>query len=339
MNIRTDLEAREESLHSNAARSKYSERARQEEQSPVRTDFQRDRDRILHSKSFRRLKHKTQVFISPEGDHYRTRLTHTLEVSQISRTIARALNLNEDLTEAISLGHDLGHTPFGHTGEKVLDEILPAGFKHYHQSLRVVDKLEYDGKGLNLTQQVRDGIFKHSKGLGPIIPKAPKELPTTLEGQIVRISDLIAYINHDLDDAIRAELIKRDDIPATSVTLLGSTFAKRIDTVVTSVIRESLATDLQYITMPEDIYNQLNILRDFLFANVYTTPTLGNQRSKIKGVLQAIFDHIKENPTPYIQSYPTTDTQERRIIDFIAGMTDNYALKLFKTIAIPRYVY
>ncbi len=339
MHIRTDLEAREESLHSNAAKSKYSRRVRNEEKSPVRTEFQRDRDRILHSKSFRRLKHKTQVFISPEGDHYRTRLTHTLEVSQISRTIARALNLNEDLAEAISLGHDLGHTPFGHTGEKVLDEILPGGFKHYHQSLRVVDKLEYDGKGLNLTQHVRDGIAKHSKGLGPIIPSDPKELPVTLEGQIVRISDLIAYINHDLDDAIRAGLIKHEDIPASSVKLLGTTFAKRIDTVVTSVIRESLATDLQYISMPEDIYSELNILRDFLFRNVYTTPTLGNQRSKIKGVLQAIFEHIKEYPDTYIQPYPSDDPQDRRVIDFIAGMTDNYALKLFKTIAIPRYVY
>ena len=248
MNIREELEKREKNFHPEASKSFNSTRQKEEKKSPVRTEFQRDRDRILHSKSFRRLKHKTQVFISPEGDHFRTRLTHTLEVSQISRTIAKALNLNEDLTEAIALGHVLGHTPFGHMGEKVLNELVDNGFRHYEQSMRVIDQLEYDGKGLNLTNEVRDGIFKHSKGKGSIIPNIKKKIPRTLEGQIVRISDLIAYVNHDIDDALRAKIITSSDIPGSTKELLGKTFAKRIDTIVIDVIKESLNNNLEFIS-------------------------------------------------------------------------------------------
>ncbi len=339
MNIRAELEKREENLHPRAARSRNSRKLREERKSPVRTEFQRDRDRILHSKSFRRLKRKTQVFIAPEGDHYRTRLTHTLEVSQISRTIARALNLNEDLTEAIALGHDLGHTPFGHTGEKVLNELSADGFNHYEQSLRVVDKLEYDGKGLNLTVETRDGILKHSKGLGPIIPAKVSELPLTLEAQIVRVSDIIAYVNHDIDDAFRASIITRSDIPVSTKKLLGETFAKRIDTIVTNVIGKSLENDLKYISMSDEIYEELINLREFLFERVYTTLELSSQRGKIRGIIIAIFDHIQKSPHRYVQPYPEEDPVARRIIDFIANMTDNYALNLFQDIVYPKYVY
>ncbi|HNX99013.1 MAG TPA: dNTP triphosphohydrolase, partial [Candidatus Aminicenantes bacterium] len=236
--IREELEHREGQLDPLAARSVNATRMRREKNSPVRTEFQRDRDRILHSKAFRRLIHKTQVFFAPRGDHYRTRMTHTLELSQIARTIAKALGLNEDLTEAIALGHDLGHTPFGHTGEAVLDEICPQGFRHYEQSLRVVDRLENNGAGLNLTLEVRDGIVKHSKGQGPVVPADRSLLPLTLEGQIVRLADIIAYVNHDIDDALRARVIANEDIPASAQKRLGTTFAKRIDTIVIDAIME-----------------------------------------------------------------------------------------------------
>lgn len=339
MKIREELEKREEMLHPNAARSVNSRRQREEKKSPVRTEFQRDRDRIIHSKSFRRLKYKTQVFIAPEGDHFRTRLTHTLEVSQIARTIARALNLNEDLTEAIALGHDLGHTPFGHTGEKVIDELLAEGFRHYEQSLRVVDKLEYDGKGLNLTAEVREGIVKHSKGLGPIIPGDSRELPATLEGQIVRVSDIIAYVNHDIDDAIRAKYISEKDIPASTQKLLGKTFAKRIDTIVLDVIAQCLKNDLEIVSISDDIYEEITKLRDFLFERVYWLKETEAERSKIRDILYTIFSHIKEEPGRFINPYPEKDSEERRIIDFIAGMTDRYSLNLFQKITVPEYIY
>jgi len=335
MNILEQLEQKENSLHPRAARSSKSKRQREEKKSPVRTEFQRDRDRILHSKSFRRLKHKTQVFISPGGDHFRTRLTHTLEVSQIARTIARALNLNEDLTEAIALGHDLGHTPFGHTGEKVLNELLPEGFRHYEQSLRVVDKLEYDGKGLNLTDEVRDGILKHSKGLGPIIPKDDRWMPHTLEGQIVRISDIIAYVNHDIDDALRAKMITTDDVPTSSKNLLGNTFAKRIDTVVLNVIHESLRCNLKYICISEEIYQEIYKLRDFLYDKVYMVKESKIEIEKIRKILYSVYQFISKNPKAYINPFPEADSLERRIIDFIAGMTDRYVMNLFKQITFP----
>jgi len=323
------LEKKEEALHPRAAKSIDSQRLRHEKKSPVRTEYQRDRDRILHSKSFRRLKHKTQVFIAPEGDHFRTRLTHTLEVSQISRTIARALNLNEDLCEAIALGHDLGHTPFGHMGERVLNELSNRGFKHFEQSLRVIDHLEYNGKGLNLTAQVRDGIGKHSKGSGPIIPEKKTNLPATLEGQIVRISDIIAYVNHDIDDALRANIITKNDIPKSTQKILGQTFAKRIDTIVIDVIEESLNNQLKTISISKEIYNEVLKLRDFLFSRVYWREEAQQDRERIREVLDTIFNIVKHNPIAYINSYPPKDPLEIRIIDFIAGMTDNYALKLF----------
>ncbi len=331
-NIRKELEKKEELLHPLAAKSIDARRDVFEEECLLRTAFQRDRDRILHSKSFRRLKHKTQVFIKPESDHYRTRLTHTLEVSQISRTIAKALNLNEDLTEAIALGHDLGHTPFGHTGESILNEISDCGFKHFVQSRRVVEKIEKDGKGLNLSGAVRDGILKHSKGEGAIIPENKERIPLTLEGQIVRISDIIAYTNHDIDDAKRAGIIIEGDIPDSVKILLGNSFSSRINTIVTATVKESLARDLEIIAMPDKIYMELSNLRDFLFKRVYRNEELERERKKIKNILIKIYDFIRNDPEKYINHFPENDPEEKRIIDFIAGMTDNYAWRLYKNI-------
>ncbi len=337
-NIRLELEARENGiLHPRAARSAASSRERPEKPSPVRTEFQRDRDRILHSKAFRRLKHKTQVFISPEGDHYRTRLTHTLELSQIARTIARALNLNEDLAEAISLGHDLGHTPFGHIGEAVLDQLCPGGFRHYEQSLRVVEKLENDGLGLNLTYDVRDGILKHSKGQGEVIPKDRKLLPVTLEGQIVRLADIITYVNHDIDDAKRAKIISDSDIPESSKKILGSNYAKRIDTIVIDCINETINNNLEIITTSVPVFAELLKLRNFLFQNVYAREERLVEKKKIHEILLAIHTHVGRDPGAYVNPYPQGDPVAVRIIDFIAGMTDNYALNLFQKISLPEY--
>jgi dGTPase len=337
-NIHAELEARENStLHPRAARSSDSRRQRPEKPSPVRTAFQRDRDRILHSKAFRRLKHKTQVFISPEGDHYRTRLTHTLELSQIARTIARALNLNEDLTEAIALGHDLGHTPFGHIGEAVLDELCSGGFHHFEQSLRVVDKLENKGQGLNLTNEVRDGILRHSKGQGEVIPARRELLPATLEGQIVRLADLITYVNHDIDDAKRARIIADGDMPESSRKLLGGSYAKRIDTIVIDVINETLKNDLEIIAISAPVFAELLKLRDFLFQNVYFRLERKSEKEKIREILLAIHAHVSRDPQGYINPYPADDPVSVRVIDFIAGMTDNYALNLFSRLALPDY--
>jgi len=334
-NIRRQLEERENLLHPRAARSVQSRRLRPETASPVRTEFQRDRDRILHSKSFRRLKHKTQVFISPEGDHFRTRLTHTLELSQIARTVARALNLNEDLTEAIALGHDLGHTPFGHIGEAVLDELTPGGFRHYEQSLRVVDKLEYEGRGLNLTCEVRDGILRHSKGMGPVKLRESKPLPSTLEGQIVRIADLVTYVNHDLDDAIRARIISDQDIPVDARQVLGNKFAKRIDTIVIDIIRETLGNGLEFIAISSAVFEQLLKLREFLDANVYSRAEREFEKERIRDILHSIHSHLKKNPESLVNRFPESDPIDRRIIDFIAGMTDRYALNLFRKLNFP----
>jgi len=339
MSVYLELLEREERLHKKAAKSKDSKRRQPEKPSPVRTEFQRDRDRILHSKSFRRLKHKTQVFISPGGDHFRTRLTHTLEVSQIARTIARALNLNEELAEAIALGHDLGHTPFGHMGEKVLSELSENGFKHYEQSLRVVEKLEYDGAGLNLTNRVKEGIVKHSKGLGEIIPGTGKELPSTLEGQIVRISDIIAYVNHDLDDSIRAGILTNLSIPESVKKNLGTDFSGRIDTIVTDIIHKTVENDLEFITISQDIYNELILLREFLYEKVYLRKESEGERNKIRHILILLFEHIRKDPFKYINLYPEKDSADRRIIDFIAGMTDNFALNLFRSFVLPKDIY
>lgn len=338
LNIRQQIEeAEKKNLSPRACLSAESRgRLRPEQPHPIRTAFQRDRDRIIHSKSFRRLKHKTQVFLSPFGDHYRTRLTHTLEVSQIARTIARALRLNEDLTEAIALGHDLGHTPFGHSGEETLDELLPGGFRHSEQSLRVVDKLEYEGKGLNLTFEVRDGILKHSKGRGEIFDDDPEEMPATLEGQIVRVSDVIAYVNHDLDDALRARLIKEEEIPAKITDILGKHHSTRIDRLVLDVVESSLKNGLERIAMSPKIYQALLDLRDFLYEKVYFNPAAREDLNKTRKVIKELYEYLLKNPGEMVKEYPKGDPLERRVGDFIAGMTDNYALSMYEKIFLPR---
>ncbi|MDH5706415.1 MAG: deoxyguanosinetriphosphate triphosphohydrolase [Candidatus Aminicenantes bacterium] len=336
--IREKLEKREEQTLSSKAclSSKSKGRERPESPHPLRTAFQRDRDRILHCKSFRRLKHKTQVFLAPFGDHYRTRLTHTLEVSQIARTIAKALQLNEDLTEAIALGHDLGHTPFGHAGEETLAKLIPGGFTHYEQSLRVVEKLEYEGKGLNLTYEVRDGIFKHSKGRGDILDEVKKNMPETLEGQVVRVSDVIAYVNHDIDDAIRAEVIKEKDIPPRLVRVFGKWYASRIDRMVEDVVDASLKAGLEKIALSEEIKRAVMELRDFLYEKVYFNPQSRDELEKTEKILTELYGYLLKNPENYIKPYPEGDSLEKRVGDFIAGMTDRYALNLFEQIFFPR---
>jgi dGTPase len=338
MNIRETLEEIEKAtLSPKATLSVNSQgRARTESPHPIRTAFQRDRDRIIHSKSFRRLKHKTQVFLAPFGDHYRTRLTHTLEVSQIARTIAKALRLNEDLTEAIALGHDLGHTPFGHAGEDTLDVLLPGGFSHYEQSLRVVEKLEYEGKGLNLTAEVRDGILRHSKGRGEILQNDLEDMPRTLEGQIVRVSDVIAYVNHDIDDALRAGIIKDDDIPPRLVKALGKWHSTRIDRMVEDVVRSSLRNDLERISTSKDGMAAIVGLREFLYRKVYLSPYAQEEVEKAKKILSDLFGYVMDNPDSYVKPYPKGDSLERRAADFIAGMTDLYAMALFEKLFFPR---
>ncbi|NTU76633.1 MAG: deoxyguanosinetriphosphate triphosphohydrolase [Alphaproteobacteria bacterium] len=293
----------------------------------LRTEFIRDRDRILHSKSFRRLKHKTQVFLSPQGDHYRTRLTHTLEVSQIARTISRALRLNEDLTEAISMGHDLGHTPFGHSGEDVLNELLPNGFEHNEQSLRVVEKLENDGEGLNLTFEVRDGILNHKKS----------GKPATLEGYVVSLADRIAYINHDIDDAIRAGVLQESDLPQECVRVLGNSHGKRINTMILNVVEQSAGKP--FVKMSASMYEQFDALRDFMFENVYKNPKAKSEEEKAKRVIRELFEyyltHIHLLTGEYAK-YLETDGKERAVADYIAGMTDNYAVSEYMRIFVPK---
>lgn len=324
MVIRQEIEKLEEKILSPYAALSAKTKGRQnpEKKCSIRTEFQRDRDRILHCKSFRRLKHKTQVFIAPEGDHYRTRLTHTLEVSQISRTIARALRLNEDLTEAIALGHDLGHTPFGHIGERVLDSISKNGFKHNLQSLRIVEVLE-GGTGLNLTWEVRDGIRNHT---GP-------QLPATLEGQIVRISDRIAYINHDIDDAIRANIISIDNLPKECIEVLGKTHRERINTMVEDVILYSM--DKPYIGMSERVGQATNQLRNFMFERVYKGSVSQSELEKANNIVKRLFNYFLRNihklPEEYFNVI-SRDGEEQGVCDYIAGMTDRYALSLYETL-------
>ncbi len=311
-------------------------RARPEKLHSIRTEFQRDRDRIIHCKSFRRLKHKTQVFLSPYGDHYRTRLTHTLEVSQIARTISKALRLNVDLTEAIALGHDIGHTPFGHAGEQTLAKLLPSGFTHYRQSLRVVDKLEYEGKGLNLTWEVRNGIIKHSKGTGAILDTDRKNLPATLEGQVVRVSDVIAYVNHDIDDAIRAGVLRLKDIPAHLTDILGRWHAVRIDRMVEDVVMASLETGLERIAMSLKIAKAVSELRDFLYEHVYFSPLSRDELDKTKKILTDLYTYILKHPKGIVKTYPEGDSLKKRTADIIAGMTDRYALRLYRQFFFPK---
>ena len=327
-------------LHPRAARSSESSgRARPEREGEIRTCYQRDRDRIIHSKSFRRLKHKTQVFLAPKGDHYRTRLTHVLEVSQIARTISRALRLNEDLTEAIALGHDLGHTPFGHAGEDVLREIHPGGFEHYEQSLRVVDVLERDGRGLNLTYEVRDGIVKHSKGKRNIVPRGTEEAALTLEGQVVRVSDSIAYLNHDLDDALRAQVIKKSEIPPEATKVLGDSYSSRIDSMVKDVIRETAGDEsLPGLKMSERLAGSVEVLRRFLYARVYESDDTKSEFKKAKKILGDLYQYYLEHADELFRDNPALKSEEQHqaVCDFIAGMTDRFALATYERLFMPR---
>ena len=316
----------EEYLWDRAARSYPAMRREPEEDSPVRTPFQRDRDRIVHSKAFRRLMHKTQVFIAPEGDHYRTRLTHTLEACGISRTVARALGLNEDLTEAIGLGHDLGHPPFGHIGEEALDAALreraKRRFRHNRHSLRVVDSLERDGRGLNLTEPVRDGILNHTG----------RDMPLTLEGRVVRLVDRVAYINHDIDDALRAGIIDRDDLPAAEIELLGGTGSLRIDVLVRDIVDTSRkAGDIR---QSEKVGGAMQRLREFMFERVYLGFEARSEHERVHRTVRGLFDHYMEHPDEVPEVTPGADLVQR-VTDYLAGMTDRYCIATFRRLALP----
>ena len=340
MTLREQLEARErELLAPQAAKSAESRgRLRPEPEDEVRPAFQRDRDRIIHCKAFRRLKHKTQVFFAPAGDHYRTRLTHTLEVSQIARTIAKVLRLHEELTEAIALGHDLGHTPFGHAGERVLDTLMPGGFNHYEQSLRIVNVLERDGQGLNLTWEVRDGIAKHSKGKsGAPVGMASALRASTVEGQIMRAADLIAYVNHDIDDAIRAGLLRAEDLPVDLVDALGATASARIGTLVKDVVTETLAGNLAEIRMSEPILAAVLGLRSFLFDAVYENSTATAEFRKASDILSGLWGKVRDRAGEFLDRRTLEqDGLDAAARDFIAGMTDRYAVRLFERLYIPK---
>lgn len=340
MNIRSRLEEREAFLLSPYAQKSKETRGRlkDEPECDIRTPFQRDRDRITHSKSFRRLKHKTQVFLSPSGDHYRTRLTHTLEVAQIARTIAKALMLNEELVEAIALAHDIGHTPFGHAGEESLNEIHEGGFRHYEQSLRVVDILEKEGKGLNLTIEVRDGIIKHSKGKGTILIKDEEDKPLTREAEVVRIADIIAYINHDIDDAIRGNIIRDDDIPRENIKFLGNTTSKRIDTMVRGVIFETLQHDDMQLRISDELEYHIITLRDFLYERVYDNHIVHDDFIKCSRIIKDLYAYFLEHHDAFLKETGRRefyDEPRQCVCDFIAGMTDRYAFKLFEKIFLP----
>jgi dGTPase len=307
-------------------------RDREEPEDDLRPSYQRDRDRIIHCKAFRRLKHKTQVFLAPEGDHFRTRLTHVLEVTQIARTIAKSLLLNEVLTEAIGLGHDLGHSAFGHAGEAALNKLVKGGFDHYRQSVRVVEVLE----DLNLTIEVRDGILKHSKGeKGELLRRRPKSRALTLEGDIVRISDIIAYVNHDIDDGIRAGLLTADDIPKEIRNALGTTGAQRIDRMVRDVISATLACDYDAIMMTPEVLQALEELRTYMFQNLYLTPPVRSEFEKAQGVLTTLFQYVTSHPQEFFDG-KSEEPVERLAIDFIAGMTDRYAINLYERLFVPK---
>ena len=328
MTLREQTQQREERTLSERACLAGRSRGRQrpEEECQVRTCFQRDVDRIVYSKAFRRLKHKTQVFLQPEGDHYRTRMTHTLEVTRIARTIARALDLNEDLTEAIALGHDLGHTPFGHAGERALAAVMPGGFAHYQQSVRVVDRLEKNGEGLNLTWEVRNGILCHTKGADA----------ATLEGQVVRLADHIAYINHDIEDALRGGIIYPMDIPLEISNVLGFTHGRRIDVLVQDAIRASSGQDS--IRQSPEVGEAMLALKDFMFASVYTNPLAKGEEGKAQKMLQAMFEYYCEKPDELpddFQNIRMEEGVERAVCDYIAGMTDPYAVQKFEELFIP----
>ncbi len=335
--IRKQIEEKEFEFLSKYASfsSKSLGRIKKEKKCSLRTDFQRDRDRILHSKSFRRLKDKTQVFLAPYGDHFRTRLTHVLEVSQIARTISRSLFLNEDLTEAIALGHDLGHTPFGHAGEQALNDIHKGGFKHYLHSLRIVDHIENNGKGLNLTEEVRDGISKHSKGRGPIINEKIKM--KTLEGQIVRLSDIFAYFTHDLDDALRAGLIKENDLPKKLILFFGKSHSERISKVISDTINNTTKNNFKKVTISLELEENLNLMRDFLFEKVYFHEILRKNFDKAKKILSDLYLFFHDDPGRLKDVYKSTSKiHSVCCLDFIAGMSDEYALEIHKSIFTPK---
>ncbi len=340
--IRLRLEARERSLSPLAAKSALSRgRTVPEPPSDVRTEFQRDRDRIVHSKAFRRLKHKTQVFIAPRGDHYVTRLTHTLVVAQIARTIARALNLNEDLAEAIATGHDLGHTPFGHIGENELDKLHPDGFKHSRQSLRIVERIEKNGRGLNLTWEVRQGILLHSKPRGDFLGIGIAE-DLTLEGQIVRISDAVAYLNHDLADAFRAGILCSADLPSDIVRALGSRHSQRIDTIVCDIIDHSLqsmdssasnGTNRPQITMSADVRQAFMALREFMFVNVYLPQDAQPEGCTARRIMRLLYHHYQSHRSEIPPEYALrSPTPEDAVVDYVSGMTDLYAIRMAEKI-------
>ena len=331
MNIREQQEKREHLILSPYASFSDESRGRdrEEEQCPMRTIYQRDRDRIIHCKAFRRLKHKTQVFLAPEGDHYRTRLTHTLEVAQIARSIARALNLNEDLTEAIALGHDLGHTPFGHAGERTLNSLCPMGFAHYKQSIRVVELLEKDGHGLNLTWEVRDGIVNHRTSGNP----------STLEGKAVRLSDKIAYINHDIDDAIRANIFKEKDIPLQYTDVLGHSTKERLNTMINDIIVNSLGKN--DIVMSEPIHRAMTELRKFMFDSLYMNPTAKSEEVKADKLITELYRYYVANtdklPDTYKRFIREFDERPEQVVcDYIAGMSDQYSISKFQEIFVPK---
>lgn len=331
INIREEQEKREHlCLSQYASFSDQSKgRDRDEKPCPMRTIYQRDRDRIIHCKSFRRLKHKTQVFLAPEGDHYRTRLTHTLEVSQIARSISRALRLNEDLTEAIALGHDLGHTPFGHAGERTLNKICPDGFSHCEQSVRIVEFLEKDGRGLNLTKEVRDGILNHRTSGNPF----------TLEGKIVRLSDKIAYINHDIDDAIRAQIFKESDVPKKYSDVLGSSIKERLNTLINDIIVNSYEKD--DICMSSEIEEAMKSLRIFMFESLYRNPQAKSEEPKVYKLITELYqyyvDNVNELPPNYLRFITEGGEKKERVIcDYIAGMSDQYSITKFEEIYVPR---
>lgn len=347
MFIREEFEKREKSYISpfGCLSSESKGRVVREKPCQIRTAFQQDKERIVFSTAFRRLKYKTQVFLSPLGDQYRTRLTHTLEVAQIARTIARAMHLNEDLTEAIALGHDLGHTPFGHSGETTLKEIFSPDFSHNEQSLRVVEILENGGKGLNLTYEVRDGILKHSKGHGKIMPDDPGEQPCSVEGKVVRLADIMAYLNHDLEDAIRSGVITADQVPAQCTDILGETHSDRATTMMKDLVFSSTVRNGEFVLkMSERVYSAMTDLRKFLYHNVYCAPQVHDEFVKAKKILTELYGHLLDDETVLVRELKNAEMEsyksngqpgERVVCDFIASMTDRYALDLYSSIFFP----
>jgi dGTPase len=340
--IREMLEEQEErTLHPRAARSAQSRgRALPEEPDEERPPFQRDRDRLVHSKAFRRLAGKTQVFLAPRGDHYRTRLTHTLEVAQVARSVARALRLNEMLVEAMVMGHDLGHTPFGHAGERLLSEVVPGGFHHVAQSVRVVDVLENDGQGLNLTVEVRDGILRHSKGRGKVLLTGTGEQALTLEAEIVRIADIVAYVNHDLDDAMRAGLFAERDVPEEIRRVLGGERTLRFRTLVRDVIRGSDLDGGGHIQMSAEVHGALLALRDFLYARVYENPVVHDEFVKAQRILRDLWGWCLEDPARLAGRFQVAprdgETLSRAVTDWLSGMTDRFAISTWEALFVPR---